>query len=176
MQKTIIHTNLDDLPFIYSLFDDAIIYQRRNGYPDWKDYSKDVLEDDILKQKQFKIIINEEIACIFTCCLEDKIVWRERDQSDAIYLHRIVSNKDHKGQKLFQDVLSFTISKCKELNRQFIRLDTWANNDSIINYYASFGFDIVKYSINPDIPELPIQMRGNRVALMEYKLEDSDKK
>jgi ribosomal protein S18 acetylase RimI-like enzyme len=168
MALSISNTLEADLEFIYSLFEDAIIYQRKNGYPDWSDYCKDSLKEDIRLKRQYKIVIDGDIACIFTTCFSDTIVWREEDKNDAIYLHRIVVNKHYKGQRLVGKVIDFTSTLGKKLNRNKIRIDTWANNSSIIDYYKSFNFKIVRHSFNPDVPELPIQMRGNKVVLMEY--------
>lgn len=166
----ILHTSKKDLPTIYWMFDQAISYQRKNGYPVWPDYDKDVLDRDIEAKLQYKIVIDNQIACIFTTCFEDKIVWRERDLQDAIYLHRIVVNPHFKGQKQFGKVLEWTIQHTKEKNLAFIRMDTWADNPNIIAYYQSFGFDIVEYFRNPDTEDLPIQQRGNLVVLLEYAL------
>ena len=170
LNYSIVNTCHDDLPFIYSLFDDAFIYQRQNGFPDWKDYSKEALKEDIDKKRQFKILVNGQIACIFTTCMEDHLVWNELELGNSIYLHRIVANKHFKGLRLVGKIVSFTNELCKKKGRSKIRLDTWANNESIIDYYKSFGFKIIRYSFNPDTPELPIQMRGNKVVLMEYDL------
>lgn len=173
MTINIINTVEEDLEFIYTLFEDAIDYQVKNGYPDWKDYSKESLKEDIHLKRQYKIVINNDIACIFTICLEDKIVWQKREQQDAIYLHRIVVNKKYKGQRLVGQIMGFVSKYSLNLGRLKIRIDTWANNPTIIHYYKSFGFKIIDYSFNPDVPELPIQMRGNKVVLMEYQVNNS---
>ena len=167
----IVNTSTSDLLFIYQMFDDAIAYQRAKSFPVWESYDKDVLKKDIAEKRQFKLIDDTgEIACIFTICFDDKITWRERDQNNAIYLHRIVVNKKFKGQRLVGQILEWAVSYVKENNIPFIRMDTWADNPTIIDYYLSFGFSVVEYFTNPDTEELPIQQRGNRVILLEYKV------
>ncbi|MEO1258988.1 MAG: GNAT family N-acetyltransferase [Bacteroidota bacterium] len=167
----IINTEISDLPFIYSMFDDAIVYQRRNNFPVWENYDKDILNVDIGEKRQFKLVDPAgEIACIFTICFDDKITWRERDQGNAVYLHRIVVNKKFKGQRLVGQILEWSVNYVKEKNIPFVRMDTWADNPTIIAYYQSFGFAIVEYFTNPDTDELPVQARGNRVVLLEYKV------
>lgn len=166
----IIHTQKSDLPFIYSMFEDAIIYQKRNGFPVWPDYDKGVLDRDIEQKLQYKIVIDGQIACIFSTCFSDEIVWRERDQGDAIYLHRVVVNPSFKGQKQFAKVLEWSKNHAATKNLPFLRMDTWADNPSIIAYYQSFGFEVYGYFRNPDTEDLPIQQRGNLVVLLEYAL------
>ena len=103
------------------MFDAAIDYQKLKGYPVWPDYDKQVLEDDITDNRQFKILRDQALACIFTICYDDAIVWRDKNKTPAIYLHRVVTHPKHKGHNLFQDVLDWTIQKCKSENIDFIR-------------------------------------------------------
>jgi hypothetical protein len=43
----IINTEKSDLSFIYHLFDKAIVYQKKNGYPVWREYEEKVLMKEI---------------------------------------------------------------------------------------------------------------------------------
>ena len=47
------------------------------------------------------------------------------DRGDAIYLHRIVVNPEHKGKKQFKKVLDWAIDDAKAKNLSFVRMDTW---------------------------------------------------
>jgi hypothetical protein len=40
----IVNTTKEDLAFICTLFDDAIAYQKRKGFPVWNGYDKQVLQ------------------------------------------------------------------------------------------------------------------------------------
>ena len=163
-------TSIADLPFIYSLFDEAIEYQKRNQYPVWKSYDKDVLQQDIKDGRQFKILVNNQITWIFSYCLSDPVIWRQRDRGDAIYLHRIVVNPTFKGQKNFGKILTWSINFVQKQQLKFIRMDTWANNPSLVNYYLDFGFEIVDYFTTPNSLDIPIQQRNNEVVLLEFKV------
>jgi GNAT superfamily N-acetyltransferase len=166
----IINTEKSDLNFIYHLFDEAIAYQKRNNYPVWPDYDRTVLIKDIDNKLQYKLVNNDEIAYVFSICYSDKVIWREKDKNDAIYLHRMVVNPKSKGQKRFGKILEWALEHCKHKNLQFIRMDTWADNPNIIDYYKSFGFDIVGNFKTPDSDELPIQQRNNEIVLLEMEL------
>src|SRR5450755_1371983 len=98
---SIVNTEIIDLDFIYSLFDGAISYQKRKEYPVWAGYNKEVLKKDIENKLQYKIVIDNNIACIFSICYSDKIIWRKREKGDSLYLHRIAVNAVYKGQKQF---------------------------------------------------------------------------
>lgn len=163
----IVHTDLTDLPFVCWLFDEAIIYQKRKGYPVWIGYDMTVLQNDIADFRQYKLMIEEEIACIFSVCYEDEMVWGERDNNNAIYLHRIVINPAFKGRRLVGVIVNWALTHAQEQGRPLLRMDTWGNNENIIAYYQTFGFYIVDYYQMPDTADIPIQQRGNRVVLLE---------
>jgi len=166
----IVNTTKNDLKFIYWLFEMAIAYQKRKNYTVWRGYDKNVLQKDIENKLQYKILVEEEIACIFSICYADPIIWREKDKGDAIYLHRIVVNPNYKGHKQFEKILSWAIEHAKQKRLNFIRMDTWADNSNIVGYYKSFGFKFLENYITPDAPELPITHRNLGLALLEYNL------
>ena len=169
----IVNTQPSDLPFIYWLYDEAIAYQKRNGYPTWPDYDKDVLRQDIAQQLQFKVLNDGSIHGIFSICYADEMVWRERENGQAFYLHRIVVNPKQKGKRLFGRVLNWARQRAQEKQRSAIRMDTWANNPTIIAYYQNFGFKIVGYYTTPDSEALPVQQRSNDIVLLEYILDQT---
>ena len=79
-------------------------------------------------------------------------------------------NKKFKGQRLVGQILDWSIDYVTANSLPYVRMDTWADNPNIIAYYQSFGFSIVEFFQNPDTEELPVQARGNRVVLLEYKV------
>src|SRR5437764_12933440 len=104
---SIVYTEIKDLDFIYNLFDEAISYQKSKGYPAWAGYDKDVLKKDIADKLQYKVLIENDIACVFSICYSDEIIWREMERGDALYLHRIVVNPAHKAQYQCQKVFNW---------------------------------------------------------------------
>lgn len=170
----IINTEKKDLDFIYSLFDEAISYQIRKGYPVWAGYDKEVLKQEIENKQQYKIVSDNTIACIFSICYSDEIIWREREKGESLYLHRIAVNPVYKGQKHFGKILSWCVNYAIKRALLNIRMDTWADNPDLVNYYKSFGFRIVGRLTTPDSKKLPIPQRNNKVVLLEFKVEDNN--
>ena len=159
-----------DLEFIYKLFDHSIVYQEKRGSPVWRGYDKGSLMRDVTNGNQYKIMIGSEIAIVFSVCYADAIIWREKEQADSIYLHRIVVNPAFKGQKLFGQILDWAIEHAKQRGLNFIRMDTWAHNPPLIDYYISFGFMFMGNFNTPDSPALPSHDRNLALALLELKL------
>ncbi|MFZ1806567.1 MAG: GNAT family N-acetyltransferase [Cyclobacteriaceae bacterium] len=169
-QTKIVNTTLKDLETIYAFFESAIAYQQRNTYPVWKGYDKAALIKDIEEGNQYKITMGNHIAMLFSVCYSDPLIWGDRENGDALYLHRIVVNPDFKGKKIFAMVLAWSIFHGRLNNLPLIRMDTWADNAIMINYYKSFGFRYVDECTTPDSEELAVQNRNLKVALLEYPI------
>jgi GNAT superfamily N-acetyltransferase len=167
----IINTETSDLQLIFELFDQSISYQERNGYPAWRNYDKNAIIKDIENKNQYKIIIDSITGIVFSVCYTDKLIWGELENGNSIYLHRIVVNPACKGRKLFGVILDWGIRQAKQRGVKSIRMDTWADNTKIINYYLGFGFIFINNYTTPDIPELPVHNRKLPMALLEYTLE-----
>ena len=167
MNYTIENAHTTDLPFIYHLFDEAILFQRRNAYRGWDGYDKAFLSEDVKKGLLYKVIYQQQIACIFSVCYTDQLIWREMDRGNAIYLHRVVLNQQFKGQHLFQQVLDWARQTAIERGLTYIRMDTWADNEKIIDYYKRYGFQFIEQYTTADTTALPLQHRNLTVALLE---------
>lgn len=166
----ILNTTKEDFDTILWLFEQAINLQGKNGYKVWEGIDKNALTKDIDEGLQYKIVRDNNILCIFSIQYNDPFIWRDRDQNDAIYLHRIVVNPDFKGQKQFQKVLNWAIEIARQKNLKCLRMDTWADNKKIIDYYRSFGFEFIENYKTTNAAELPIQNRNLNVALLEMKV------
>jgi ribosomal protein S18 acetylase RimI-like enzyme len=167
----IVNTVVQDLHFIFNLFEDAICYQKRRGYPVWAGYDKEVLAKDIENKLQYKIIIDSRIACVFSICHSDEIIWRDRERGDSLYLHRIAVNDVYKGQRQFEKILNWAASYAAERKLSYVRMDTWEDNPDLVTYYKSFGFRVAGSLTTPDSTALPLQQRNNKVVLLEFSLK-----
>ncbi|RQP14579.1 GNAT family N-acetyltransferase [Parapedobacter defluvii] len=168
----IINTSPDDWDTIRMLFRKAMELQGKNGYKVWEEIDEIGLKRDIENHLQYKIMQNEDLLCIFSVQFSDPFIWRERDKGDAIYLHRIVVNPDFKGQKQFEKVLNWARQHARQNNLKYVRMDTWAENAKIIDYYKTFGFEFIGIHQTGNEPELPIQNRNLEVALLEMDLHE----
>lgn len=164
------NTELSDLKIIYQLFEEAIDYIKKKNYVGWTTYDKNFIKQDISNKLQFKITSKNNILCVFSICFSDSLIWRKMEKGDAIYLHRIVVNPEFKGQKQFEKTLNWVIEFANENGLKYIRMDTWAANPNIIEYYKSYGFTHIEDYTTPNTFELPEQHRNLKVALLEFKL------
>lgn len=169
----IINTTKDDLVEVIWIFQKAIELQGKNDYKVWNNIDKEALEKDIENQLQYKVMLNNEIICVFSIQFSDPFIWREKDKGDAIYLHRMVVHPTSRGQKLFKTVLNWAKRFAYARKFKYVRMDTWADNKKIIKYYKSHGFVFVENYKTTNAPELPIQNRNLEVVLLEIELNDT---
>jgi hypothetical protein len=142
----ITNTNGADLDTIFKLFDHSISYQERKGAPVWKNYDKNAIIKDIEGKNQYKIVINSRIAIVFSVCYTDKVIWRDREQGNAVYLHRVVVNPEFKGQKLFGKILDWVIQHAKEAGLTYIRMTPGPpiqQSSNIIKHSVSISLRII---------------------------------
>ena len=168
----IVNTTSEDHPAILRLFQEAMEWHGQEGYKVWASIDVAGLQKDIDQNLQFKIVSSGIILAIFSIQLSDPFIWRGKDHNNAVYLHRIVVDTRFKGQKLFAKILNWACDFARKNKLTFIRMDTWADNSKIINYYQTFGFEFIEYYQTPDVPELPVQNRNLKVALLEMRLQE----
>ena len=166
------HTEPEDLDQVFEFFDASIQYQEKHGYPVWKNYDKNAVRRDQQNQLQYKVVADSEMAIVFSVCCDDKILWREREKGDALYLHRIVVNPKFKGQRLFGVILEWAIREGKQRDLKYIRMDTWAADLKIIDYYKGFGFEFIENYTTPDTDLLPVHNRNLALVLLELKVDN----
>jgi ribosomal protein S18 acetylase RimI-like enzyme len=164
------NASIEDLNTIYWLFEEAISYQKKKKYVGWENYDKDFILLDVKNKLQFKITEGNNTLCIFSICYSDNIIWRKREKGDAIYIHRIIVNPFFKGENQFKKVLNWAIEVANEKKLKYIRMETWAENINLIEYYKSFGFQIIEYFTAPNSNDLPYQQRNIKAALLQMKL------
>jgi GNAT superfamily N-acetyltransferase len=170
MHHIILPTKIDDMSMILNLFNQAIEYQKVNNYIGWKIIDTKFIEADIQRGLLYKVLSEDKILGIFCVCFTDQLIWREREKGDAIYLHRIVLNREYQGLKIFRAVLHWAIDKARRGNSKYVRMDTWAANSKLIDYYKGYGFRLVENYTTENTTDLPVQHRNLNVALLEFEV------
>lgn len=165
----VVNTELKDLPEIIRWFDESIAYQEKRGYPSWRNYDQDAVRRDVERKNSYKAVNENGAGIVFSVNYRDPVIWRHMDDGLSLYLHRIVVNPTFKGQKLFGVILDWAIDHLARKQLKNIRMDTWANNPNIINYYKTFGFEVIEEFTTPDVEELPVHNRNLPLTLLEYR-------
>lgn len=165
----------EDLPEIFRLYGLATEFQKRI-FPDntWPTFELELVETEIREQRQFKIVVDKQIACVWAITFSDPQIWEERDKDPSIYIHRIATNPDFRGRQFVSEIVEWARGCAKSHRKKFIRLDTCGDNRRLIEHYVNCGFDflgIVRLE-NPD--KLPSHYQDADVCLFEINIDYHD--
>ena len=136
------NSSLADLPKIFELYQIATDYMKSKNQVHWPIFPKELIINEIEEQRQWKLIIDDQIACIWATTLNDEVIWGE-NKAPSLYLHRAASNPDFRGQKLIQTLFQWANDYGKKQELQFLRMDTVGLNQGLIGLYQKMGFDFL---------------------------------
>ena len=164
------NADLDDLDKIISLYQLATEYQKSVAKKYWKGFDKEMIINDITENNQWKIVIDNDIACIFCTAFSDPLIWREKNSDPAVYLHRIATNPDFRGKGFMKQIVSWTTDFALKNNKRFIRMDTGSGNDKLNDYYISCGFDFLGTTALIQTDGLPEHYKDGTSSLFQLDL------
>jgi ribosomal protein S18 acetylase RimI-like enzyme len=169
----IVNSTPSDIDTIFDFYDDAMAYQKKVFHKQWEGFDRTLIEREIRENRQWKIIVDGEIACIFVLTFDDAVIWGERDQQPSIFIHRIVTSSKFRGGNYVQIIIEWSKDYCKKNGKQFIRMDTWGDNQKLINYYVKCGFNFVEIIDLDNTEGLPKHYKGT-LALFEIPVQSNN--
>lgn len=163
-------STIQDIDEAFRLYRAAVDYQRINGYNLWPEFEYDLIKNEILEKRHYKIIANHEVACVFSIVYNDPIIWEEKDKDPSIYLHRIATNPLFKGRNMMDLIVRWSRKHARQHNKKFIRMDTWGDNEKLKRYYMNCGFSYLGQKQLSQPNSLPQHYWGASLSLFEIKL------
>lgn len=161
----------EDFEEIFRLFDLAIEFQKKVFDKAWLPFDRALIAREIAEGRHWKIVVDEKIACIFSVTFTDEFIWKERNSDPAIYIHRIVSNPDFRGQKFVPKITDWAKDYAPSIGKKFIRMDTWGDNQKLIDYYTACGFAFLGVTAPTPSPDLPKHYEDITLSLFEINLD-----
>jgi len=132
--------SLDDLDTILTFYEAAIELQTEKNTVVWPRFERSFVEKEIREQRQWKIMIDNEIGCNWAITFEDKDIWGEKDDNNSIYIHRFAANPPFRGNRFIDVIVPWAKAYARLTGRRYVRLDTLGNNTALIEHYKSAGF------------------------------------
>ena len=161
----------EDIDEIFRLYNIASNYQKsKKTVVVWPDFDREMVSQEIAEHRQFKLLIDDEIACIWAITFSDVQIWEKRNEDPAIYIHRIATNPKFRGHNFVGAIVDWAKDYAKVHTKQFIRLDTIGDNTRLINHYCNYGFDFLGMFDLPNVDELPPHYKEGPVCLFEIDL------
>lgn len=165
-----LNSTIEDFDCIFRLYDAAIEFQKTKFDKSWLPFDRTMIEREIAEKRLWKIVIDEKIACIFSIAFEDPLIWKEKSAEPSIYIHRIVTNPEFRGQKFVPKITEWARGYARSIGKNFIRMDTWGDNQKLLDYYVSCGFEFLGVITPTKSAELPKHYDGITLSLFEIKL------
>lgn len=167
----IVNSDLNDIDAIFSLYRIATEYQKTKFSGNiWPEFNRSLVSTEIEENKQWKLLIDNQIACVWATTFSDPQIWEEKDRDPSVYIHRIATNPNFRGQNFVKEIVQWAKNHARTNNKKFIRLDTCGNNTKLINHYKKCGFNFLGISKISDSDGLPSHYDNADVCFFEIHI------
>ena len=167
----ILNSTIEDIDEIFSLYKIATDYQQNKPTVVWPEFDRSLVETEILENRQWKMMIDGTVACIWAITFSDPEIWEEWDNNSSIYIHRIATANGFRGKMLVADIVRWAKEYALQTGRKFIRLDTVGENKKLITHYTKCGFDYLGMIKLKNTAGLPIHYHNAEVSLFELEIK-----
>lgn len=169
---TITYSTPEDITEIFRLYGIASAYQKtKKKVVVWPKFSRLLVETELAENRQFKLLINDETACVWAITFTDEQIWEERNLDAAVYIHRIATNPKFRGQKFIKVIVNWAKEYARSNGKQYVRLDTLGNNTKLIKHYTGAGFEFLGMFNLKNTDTLPPHYKEAPVCLFQIDLE-----
>lgn len=166
----VLNSNPNDIDTIFEFYDLAIEHQKKVSPKQWQGFDRELISEEIAEGRQYKILVNGIVAAIFAVTYNDPQIWLGKDGEAAVYIHRIVTHPEYRGYGFVNTIIAWARTRSKTSRLDFIRMDTWADNERLLKYYTGCGFKHVgQIRIEPN-SGLPKHYDGITLNLFEIEL------
>jgi RimJ/RimL family protein N-acetyltransferase len=165
------NVTISDIYEVFRLYKIASNYQKgKKTVIVWPDFKREMVINEITENRQFKLLINNEVACVWAITFSDEQIWEESGEESAIYIHRIATNPDFRGNDFVSKIVNWAKEFSKNNNIHCIRLDTLGENKKLIAHYENAGFNFLGMFDLKNTSDLPEHYKEAPVCLFEINL------
>jgi ribosomal protein S18 acetylase RimI-like enzyme len=164
------NSTFSDIDEIFRLYAIATNFQKSKFFVHWPEFKHELIETEITQNHQWKMTIDGRIACIWATTFNDFQIWGERDRDASLYIHRIATNPDFRGNDFVAQIVAWAEQYARENDKSYIRMDTIGENMGLIEHYKKCGFEYLGYHKLDSIEGLPDHYALADACLFEIKL------
>lgn len=166
------NSNINDIDEIFRLYKLASDYQRsKKTVVVWPEFERGLVETEITAHRQWKLRIGDKIACVWATTFSDAQIWGERNNDPAVYIHRIATNPEFRGNDFVAMIVAWAKEYAAQQKKEYVRLDTIGNNTKLIEVYTRAGFEFLGLFDLKDVSDLPAHYSYGPACLFELKVE-----
>ena len=163
----IYNSQIEDIDHIFELYEIATNFQNEKSMVAWPNFERKLIEKEIRENRQWKLIIDDQIACIWATTESDPQIWGAKNNDPSIYIHRISTSPKFRGRHLVKNIVKWARKCAEKRNKKYIRMDTVGKNTGLINHYKVCGFDFIGISKLQHTSELPLHYQNATVSLFQ---------
>jgi GNAT superfamily N-acetyltransferase len=162
-----------DIDEIFRLYKLASAYQSAiQSIVVWPDFERAMVEEELAEKRQWKLVIDNEIACVWAITFDDPLIWEAKNVDPAIYLHRIATNPHFRGRNMVNEIVQWAKGYAQQQGKRFVRLDTIGENKGLIAHYIACGFTYLGLATLANTQGLPPHYHNSTVSLFELPVQE----
>ncbi|WP_342662751.1 hypothetical protein [Gelidibacter mesophilus] len=87
----ITNSTKEDIPEIFRLYKHATDFQKIK-FPEnhWPQFDEALVSTEVNQNRQFKLVIEDQIACIWAITYSDPQIWEAADTDTSIFIHGLL--------------------------------------------------------------------------------------
>lgn len=156
-----------DIGEILRLYEIARDLQKSKNAVVWPVFDIELVEMEVTEKRQWKIVLDNQVACVWATTFDDPLIWEERNSDPSVYIHRIATNPIFRGRNLVKEIARWSKSYAKQNDKRFVRLDTVGENRGLIGHYKKCGFEFLGLRKLRNTDGLPAHYDNATVSLFQ---------
>lgn len=167
---TIENSRQADVPEIVDLYRIATDFMKSKNQVHWPEFPTELIIKEIEESRQWKLLIDDQIACIWATALNDGLIWGNSNNEPSLYIHRIAASPNYRGQNLVEKVMSWANEFGKNKSLKYIRMDTVGLNSRLIGHYEKLGFQFLGAKELESTIGLPEHYKAGEVCYFQKEI------
>ena len=165
------NSTLEDITAIFELYRQATAYMTSKNKVAWPEFSQALVRNEIEEKRQWKLLIDNEIVCVWATTLNDELIWGTQNNAPALYIHRIATNAKYRGQNFVRVIVDWANTYAKTHHLNYLRMDTVGLNEGLISHYGKFGFEFLGAKPLENTEGLPGHYKEGVVCLFQKEVD-----
>lgn len=165
------NSTLEDITAIFELYRQATAYMTSKNKVAWPEFSQALVRNEIEEKRQWKLLIANEIVCVWATTLNDELIWGTQNNAPALYIHRIATNANYRGQNFVRVIVDWANTYAKTHHLNYLRMDTVGLNEGLISHYGKFGFEFLGAKPLENTEGLPGHYEEGVVCLFQKEVD-----
>src|SRR5882672_10748988 len=135
----------NDLGRYIDLLEEVAAWLETRGIKQWHAgafrLSANYYAESITRDEVQLALVGAELVGTLRLLLREPIVWPEVVEDDAVYVYNLAVRRTWARHGFGHQMLQWAEDRAASLDRTFVRLDCIADNQFLLEYYATAGFE-----------------------------------